>query len=112
MNLYNSRLRQLAAIGEFTDVDKEIKSQIIQSCTLQRLHPKALRDPSMTLEALLAAARALEVSEQQATDVESLRSANALLPQKCQTLDKTARCFNCEESWPHDAKAAISVKIS
>ena len=37
MNSYHSRLRQLAATCEFHDVDKEVKSQIIQSCTSQRL---------------------------------------------------------------------------
>ena len=68
MNSYHSRLRQLAATCEFNDIDKEVKSQIIQSCTSQRLRRKALRDSTMTFEALLAEARALEVSEQQATD--------------------------------------------
>lgn len=95
----------MAATCEFNDVDKEIKSQIIQSCTLQRLRQKTLRDSTVTLEALLAKARALEVSEQQATDIESPGSANAVFPQKSKTPDKTARCFNCGGSWPHDAKA-------
>ena len=76
MNSYHSRLRQLVATCEFADVDKEIKSQIIKSCTLQHLCRKALRDSTMTLEALLA--EALEVSEQQATDIESPGSANAV----------------------------------
>ena len=105
MNSYHSRLRQLAATCEFHDVDKEVKSQIIQSCTSQCLRRKALRDSTMTLEALLAEARALEVSEQQATDIESPGSANAVFPQKSKTPDKAARCFNCGGSWPHDAKA-------
>ncbi len=61
------------------DVDKDIKSPIIQSsCTSQRLHRKALRDSTMTLEALLTEARALEVSEQQATDIASPGGANAI----------------------------------
>lgn len=85
----------MAATCEFNDVDKEIKCQIIQSCTLQRLRQKTLRDSTVTLEALLAKARALEVSEQQATDIESPGSANAVFPQKSKTPDKTARCFNC-----------------
>ena len=110
MNSYHSHLRRLAATCEFTDVDKEIKSQIIQSCTSQRLRRKVLRDSTMTLKALLAEARALEVSEQQATDRESPGSANAVLPPKSATLDKTARCFNCGESWPHDAKAGCPAR--
>jgi len=110
MNSYHSRLRQLAAICEFTAVDKEIKSQIIQSCTSQRLRRKALKDSTMTLEALLAEARALEISEQQATDIESPVTANAVLPPKSETPDKTARCFNCGGSWPHDAKAGCPAR--
>ena len=110
MNSYHSRLRQLATTCEFTDVDKEVKSQIIQSCTSQRLRRKALRDSTMTLEALLAEARALEVSEQQATDIESPGAANAVLPPKSETPDKPARCFNCGGSWPHDAKAGCPAR--
>ena len=108
MNSYHSRLRQLAATCECTAVDKEIKSQISQSCTSQRLRRKVLKDSTMTLEALLAEARALEISEQQATEIESPGTANAVLPPKAETPDKTACCFNCGGSWPHDAKAACS----
>ena len=105
-NLYHSRLRQLATTCEFTDIDK-VKSQIIQWCTSQRLHRKALRDLTMTIEALLAEARALELLEEQATEIESPGTANAVLPPnlKSETPDKTARCFNCGGSWPNDAKA-------
>lgn len=45
----------------------------------------------MTLAALLAKARVLEVLEQQATDIKSLGTANAVLPPKSETPDKTAR---------------------
>ena len=103
MNLYHSPLRQLAATCEFTDIGKEIKSQINQFCIQG--------DSTMTLEALLAEARALEVLEQQkAASIESPRSANVVLCRKSETLDKKARCFNCGESWPHDAKAGCPAR--
>ena len=53
----------------------------------------------MILEALLAEVRAFEVSEQQATDIESpgARGANVLLLPKSETPDKAARCFNYEK---------------
>ena len=35
MNAYHSRLRQLASTSEFANIDKEIKSQIIQPCSSQ-----------------------------------------------------------------------------
>ena len=110
MNSYHSRLRHLATTCEFTDVDKEVKSQIIQSCTSQRLRRKALRDSTMTHEALLAEARPLDVSEQQASDIESPGTVNAVLPPKSETPDKTARCFNCGGSWPHDTKAGCPAR--
>ena len=87
-----------------------LKSQIIQSCTSQRLRRKALKDSTTTVEALLAEARALEISEQQATDIESPGTANVVLPPKSETPDKTARCFNCGGSWPHDAKAGCPAR--
>ena len=66
---------------EFGDVDKEIKSQIILSCSSKRLRRKALRDTTITLETLLNEARALEISETQAKDIESSgNAANAVLP--------------------------------
>ena len=101
MNSYHSRLRQLASTCEFADTDKEIKSQIILSCSSQRLRCKALKDTTMTLQALLDEARALEVSEKQAVDIESSGSANAVLPLKSKTPEKKSICFNCGESWPH-----------
>lgn len=51
----------------------------------------------MILEVLLAEVRTFEVSEQQATDIESPGGANALLLPKSETPDKAARCFNYEK---------------
>ncbi|KAK3716437.1 hypothetical protein QZH41_016846, partial [Actinostola sp. cb2023] len=104
MNSYHSRLRQLAATCEFTDVDKEVKSQIIQSCSSQRLRRKALKDSRMNLQALLDEARALEISETQAKEIESSGCANAVFPQThSKPPRKKGTCFNCGESWPHDS---------
>ena len=102
MNASHSRLRQLASTCEFSDIDKEIKPQIIQSCSSQRLRCKALRDATMTLHALLDEARALEVFEKQAKDIESSESANSVLPQPPETPQGKRFCYNCGGSWPHD----------
>ncbi|CAB4030059.1 Retrovirus-related Pol poly from transposon, partial [Paramuricea clavata] len=69
IDAYNTRLRQLAQTCDFTDVDKEVKSQIIIGCLSQRLRRQALRD-NPTLKDLLAAGRAQERSEAQAEAVE------------------------------------------
>ena len=41
MTTYYTRLRQLSSTCEFTDVDREIQSQIIQNCSSSRLRRKA-----------------------------------------------------------------------
>lgn len=50
---YHVRLRKLAATCEFTDIDKEIKIQILQGCSSTRQQRQVLRDPEMTLTKLL-----------------------------------------------------------
>ena len=108
MNAFHSRLRQLSATCEFDDVDKEIKSQIILSCSSQRYRRKALRDTTMTLETLLNEARDLEISETQAKDIESSGNvANAVLPTPSQP---KKNCFNCGGIWPHDSKTDCSAR--
>ena len=86
-------------------VTTEIKSEIILSCSSQRLRRKALRDTTMTLaESLLDEARGLEISEKQAKDIETSGSANAVLSRPPET-PQEKMCFNCGEGWPHDSKA-------
>ena len=108
MNAFHSRLRQLSATCEFDDINKEIKSQIILSCSSQRLRRKALRDTTMTLETLLNEARALEISETQAKVIESSgNAANAVLPTPSQP---KKNCFNCGGIWPHDSKTGCPAR--
>lgn len=67
---YHTGLRQPARTCEFGNIDKEIKEHIIltfSSCSLRRW---ALRE-NLTLEALLKLGRALELSEKQASQVET-----------------------------------------
>ncbi|XP_064622516.1 uncharacterized protein K02A2.6-like [Lineus longissimus] len=63
---YHVRLRKLSLHCEFHDVDREIKSQIVQTCRDFEVRQKALRDPNLTLQQLLAYARAREASGVQA----------------------------------------------
>ena len=108
MNAFHSRLCQLSATWEFGDVDKEIKSQIILSCSSKRLRRKALRDTTMTLETLLNEARALEISETQAKDIESSgNAAYAVLPTPSQP---KKNCFNCGGIWPHHSKTGCPAR--
>ena len=77
----HTRLRQLAVTCEFADVDREIKTQIGQSCSSHNLGTKALENPSYTLTQLLDAGRAMELSQKQAANVEECQTVNKLSSQ-------------------------------
>lgn len=64
LDMYQTSLRMLAKDCEFSNVDHEIKAQLIQNCTSSRLRRKVLREPGLTVEALLDHDRTLEISEQ------------------------------------------------
>ena len=68
---YHARLRTLAKYCEFVNLDSEIKSHIIQTCTSSRLRRRALTEPEMTLTNLLIIARAMESTERQTKVIES-----------------------------------------
>uniref|UniRef100_H2ZZ81 Gypsy retrotransposon integrase-like protein 1 n=1 Tax=Latimeria chalumnae TaxID=7897 RepID=H2ZZ81_LATCH len=67
---YHTRLRKLAMTCNFTDVDREIKSQIVQTCLSAKLRRRALGDPGITLTQLIEIGKAMEVSEAQASSTE------------------------------------------
>ncbi len=106
---YTTRLRKLAQNCEFTDIDRELKSTIIQNCSSKRLRRIALRD-DLTLTVLLAKARSMEASEIQASGMEQLSvSVNKLQlrnPRQSST-DKQVptispkQCNRCGFPWPH-----------
>jgi hypothetical protein len=78
IDTYHTKLRKLAENCEFANVDDEIKSQIIQSCSSTRLRRRALRENEINLEQLLKLARSFEISEQQASGIEKTESAHAI----------------------------------
>ena len=74
MDQFVTRLRKLAVTCEFTELDKELKSTVIQHCTSKPLRRYALREEGLTiLDKLMSKARALEASEQQAKGMEETR---------------------------------------
>jgi hypothetical protein len=70
LDSYHTRLRHLASTCEFADMDREIKTQIVRTCTPQQLRRKAL-PTEMTLQQLLDQGRANELSHQQAQEMEN-----------------------------------------
>jgi len=78
ISAFHTRLRQLAVTCEFDNVDREIKTQIVQSCSSHKLRTKALENPSYTLTQLLDAGKAMELSKTQAANIEENQSVNNL----------------------------------
>jgi hypothetical protein len=58
--------RQLPVTCDFSDVNRELKSQVIQGCRSNRLHRKALTDPTLTLDKLVECAAELAESQSSA----------------------------------------------
>ena len=76
MDSYVTRLRLLAATCEMGDnLERELKTQILQTCTSRRICRKAIRD-EMTLDKILEYARSMEVADAQAKVVEAEREGN------------------------------------
>src|SRR6218665_1736015 len=60
---YLTRLRQLALNCDFSDVSRELKSQIIQGCRSTRLRRRALTDPTITLDNIVNLARVAKAAD-------------------------------------------------
>ena len=113
---YTTRLRKLAANCEFPDMERELKSTIIQNCLSKRLRQIALRD-DLSLDNLLAKARSIEASETQASGMEQFanETTNRLVLRKqyyqppappnskppAPPNPPTTKCCNCGLAWPH-----------
>ncbi|CAB4033104.1 Hypothetical predicted protein, partial [Paramuricea clavata] len=65
MKITHVTRKKLAATCDFENIDKEVKSAIIQNCLSKRLRRYALLDSEVTLAKILAKGRAFELSESQ-----------------------------------------------
>lgn len=127
MDVFHTRLRKLSENCEFHDRDKEIKSQIIQGCGSTRLRRKALRE-DLKLEDLIKEARALELSDKQAAEIEN-KEVNALSQRQSKRRrrpnpekqsqkpgpdtpapEESRTCRNCGLEYPHKTKCPAQGK--
>ena len=102
---YVTRLRRMAPNCEFPDLNQELKSTVIQNCTLKRLRRMALHD-DLSLDALLAKARSMEVSETQASGIEKFTppenvTVNHVKMKRFPKQTSETQCRNCGFTWPH-----------
>ena len=105
---FHTRLRALAENCEFSDTNLEIKMQIIQKCSSDKLRKRALQQ-SMTLQEILSFARSFEIASYQAAEMSTSKKANIMKIKERNKSNvskyKTAKlCFRCGQEWPHDKK--------
>ena len=93
---------------EFDNLQKELRSAVIQQCTLKRLRRYALREEDLTLDKLLSKARVLEASENQAegmeqvgVSVDTLRYLHKKQLKQSQLPKSSKMCRQCGFTWPH-----------
>jgi hypothetical protein len=122
---FSTRLRKLAATCDFANIDKEVKSAIIQNCLSKRLRRYALLDSEVTLAKILAKGRAFELSESQATGIENAVESTKISDEVVEAVHPTTKsnnnhrdqqhtsfhrqdfytssqCRNCGGPWPHN----------
>ncbi|CAB3998121.1 uncharacterized protein K02A2.6-like, partial [Paramuricea clavata] len=112
------------ATCDFENIDKEVKSAIIQNCLSKRLRRDALLDSEVTLAKILAKGRAFELSESQATGIENALHSTHISDEVVEAVHPTTKhnnhrdkqhtsfhrqdfytsseCRNCGGPWPHN----------
>ena len=120
---YVTRLRKLASTCDLADVDKEIKSVLIQNCSSKRLRRYAFVEADVMLSQLLAKARAFESSEIHAAGMETSLQTSPISDDQAQVISSKPssaphhkplsqsrppttpspqnRCNHWGGSWPH-----------
>jgi hypothetical protein len=116
LDQYATRLRKLASTCEFTDLNKELKSQIILGCFSSRLRRRALRESTLTLDQLLSHGRAMKTAEKQGPNIEQTHDESheinrtqrqqqfqqRLYQQSPRETNRSRKCFNCGNNYyPH-----------
>ena len=99
---FHSKLRRVVLTCDFHDINKEIKTQVIQNCSSQRLRRKALRE-HMTLQRILATGRSDEIAEEQAKLMEGKEATYQIkkFTGKGKQAKTDKECFRCGGKYPH-----------
>ncbi|XP_074635909.1 uncharacterized protein LOC141894234 [Acropora palmata] len=104
LDSYHTRLRQLAKTCEFSDIDKEFKEHVILTCGSNSPRLRAVRE-NLTLDALLKFGRALQLSEQQASQVEKATSDASVIKTKTNERPSRPCQRNEHSSHPRDRRS-------
>ena len=78
LDMFVTRLRQLAKYCQFADIDKEIKSQIVQGCSSIKLRKTILKDQTLTLSKILDTGRTNEFCDKGVNEIEATQSTTTV----------------------------------
>ncbi|CAM1303802.1 Uncharacterised protein r2_g1367 [Pycnogonum litorale] len=112
---FYTNLLRMTRYCDFTNVEREIKSQIIQNCYNPKIRIYALENPNKALLDIISYARQLEDVETLATQM----SASSITPtvnvintskvkQGVKSKGPTRTCYNCGKAWPHEKGSKCS----
>ena len=103
MDCFHNRLRQYAKNCEFENEAREIKQQIIENCSSNKIRKQALKE-NIALDDILQLARATEVTELQIKDIECSKPRNVSLVDMKNNFKKKPtikKCYRCGGTFPH-----------
>ena len=122
VNEFYTRLQLLARKCEFSNVDIEVKRQIIQGTSSLRLRRKAI-EQSLSLEDLLKSAQAMETANEQTSEMEKQQLhavGNHNSPSRYTKVKRTiqsrkqlnkTKCGLCRGNYPHQNRCPASSHI-
>ena len=99
----HNRLRQYAKNCEFENEAREIKQQIIENCSSNKIRKQALKE-NIPLDDILQLARATEATELQIKDIECSKPRNVSLVDMKNNFKKKPtikKCYRCGGTFPH-----------
>lgn len=105
---FHTRLRHLGATCNFTDLEEEIRTQIVEQCSSSRLRRKALREDTKLAD-LISYARSIELADQHTDAIEKHRQPEEKVYSNRKYQESAAPtakkqpqvCYYCGGDYPH-----------
>ena len=103
IDCFHNRLRHYAKFCEFENETREIKQQIIENCSSNKIRKQALKE-NISLDDILQLARATETTELRIKDIECSKPSNVSLVDLKNNFKKKPtikKCYRREGKFSH-----------